>query len=60
MDSVDKSIGIELCTYSLESGRVCVGSFDTFHIFYYLACGAPEDLKNKLQLENISFSVSLK
>lgn len=49
----------ELCTFSLESCRVCSGSSDIFHIFYYLACGAPSDLKEKLELENASFSVSL-
>lgn len=60
LDSFGMVSGIEIGAYSLESCRVCVGSFDTFHIFYYLVYGAPENWKLELQLQNFSFSVSSK
>lgn len=59
LDSAGSVEGIEVSSHSLESSRVCVGSFDTFHIFYYLAYGAPDYLKDKYQLRNFTFSVSL-
>ncbi|XP_031625631.1 myosin heavy chain 95F-like [Contarinia nasturtii] len=48
---------IKLCTFSLESSRVCPGTFDTFHIFYYLAYGATSEWKKKLNLEHCSFPI---
>lgn len=59
LNSAGIASGIELSTFALESGRVCVGSFDNFHIFHFLANGAPEELKKRLQIEDCSFAVSI-
>lgn len=50
---------IEFCAHSLENSRVCPGSFDTFHIFYHLVYGAPEQLKRELGCLDCFFTVSL-
>lgn len=49
---------LELNTYLVESGRVCIGAFDNFHIFYFLVNGASGNWRKSLQFENYSFSVS--
>lgn len=42
---------IELKTFSLETSRVTFKSHN-FHVFHYLAYGAPEDLKTELTLQH--------
>lgn len=60
LDSGGVTSGLEINSYLLETCRVCVGSYDNFHIFYYVKYGGPEILQEKLQLKNYSFSVCLK
>lgn len=50
-------IGTKLESYLLENSRVCAGSYENFHVFYYLRYGAPENLRKQLHLDD-SFSVS--
>lgn len=57
-DSNILPIDVAITSHLIETNRVCDENFSNFHILYYLALGAPDDMKKELHLECQSFRVS--